>query len=142
MTTDDGRRMTKEIINPASLAKPTGYANGILTRGGKILFLAGQTGMDATGKIENPFDLIEQFQKALENIKTIVNEAGGDLTDVVRMTIFVTDKRAYHAQRARIGEVYRAYFGKYFPAMTLVEVKSLYDANALIEIEATAVIGA
>ena len=132
--------MTKEIINPSTLAKPVGYANGILTHGGKILFLAGQTGMDATGKIENPFDLIEQFEKTLQNIKTIVKEAGGEITDVVRMTIFVTDKRAYHAQRERIGQVYRAYFEKYFPAMTLIEVKSLYDANAMIEIEATAVI--
>lgn len=133
--------MEKRIINPKALAKPIGYANGILTHGGKILFLAGQTGMDATGKIENPFDLIEQFRKTLENINTIVNEAGGELTDIVRMTIYVTDKRAYHAQRDRIGQVYRAYFGKYFPAMTLVEVKSLYDANAMIEIEATAVVG-
>ncbi len=139
--TNDERRTTKETISPASLAKPIGYANGILTQGGKILFLAGQTGMDATGKIENPFDLIEQFRKTLENIKTIVNEAGGELTDIVRMTIYVTDKRAYHAQRERVGEVYRAYFGRYFPAMTLLEVKSLYDANAMIEIEATAVIG-
>ncbi len=133
--------MSKSIINPTSLAKPVGYANGILTHGGKVLFLAGQTGMDATGKIENPFDLIEQFRKTLENIKTIVNEAGGEITDVVRMTIYVTDKRAYHAQRERIGQVYRAYFGRYFPAMTLIEVKSLYDANAMIEIEATAVVG-
>jgi enamine deaminase RidA (YjgF/YER057c/UK114 family) len=133
--------MEKSIINPDSLAKPVGYANGVLTRGGQILFLAGQMGMDATGKIENPFDLIEQFQKTLQNIKTIVNEAGGELTDIVRMTIYVTDKRAYHAQRDRIGEVYRVYFGRYFPAMTLLEVKSLYDANAMIEIEATAVLG-
>lgn len=133
--------MTKEIINPSALAKPVGYANGVLARGGQVLFLAGQTGMDATGKIENPFDLIEQFRKTLENVKTIVNEAGGEITDIVRMTIYVKDKRAYHSQRERIGQVYRAYFGRYFPAMTLIEVKSLYDANALIEIEATAVIG-
>lgn len=132
--------MDKSIINPPALGKPIGYANGILTRGGRTLFLAGQTGMDATGKIANPFDLIDQFQKSLENIHAIVKAAGGEMTDLVRMTIFVTDKRAYHAQRDRIGQVYRAYFGKYFPAMTLVEVKSLYDANAMIEIESIAVI--
>ncbi|HZQ07877.1 MAG TPA: RidA family protein, partial [Anaerolineae bacterium] len=61
--------MTKTILNPASLAKPVGYSNGILTEGGRLLFLAGQTGMDATGKIGNPFDLIDQFQQTLENIK-------------------------------------------------------------------------
>jgi enamine deaminase RidA (YjgF/YER057c/UK114 family) len=134
--------MPKSIINPSSLGAPRGYANGIVTQGGRILFLAGQTGMDATGQIANPFDLIDQFQRTLENLKAVVTEAGGGLTDIVKLTIFVTDKRAYHAQRARIGEVYRAYFGKYFPAMTLVEVKSLYDANAMIEVEGIAVLGA
>ncbi len=133
--------MEKSILNPPSLAKPRGYSNGILTRGGQILFLAGQTGMDATGKIASPFDLIDQFRQTLENLKTIVSAGGGEMTDIVKLTIYVTDKRAYHAQRARIGEVYRDYFGKYFPAMTLVEVKSLYDANAMIEIEGMAVIG-
>lgn len=132
--------MTKDIINPPSLGAPRGYANGILTQGGRLLFLAGQTGMDASGQIVNPFDLIDQFQRALENLQAVVTEAGGGLTDIVKLTIFVTDKRAYHAQRGRIGEVYRAFFGKYFPAMTLIEVKSLYDANAMIEIEGIAVI--
>src|SRR5262245_44215396 len=110
--------MDKSVLNPESLAKPVGYSNGILTRGGRTLFLAGQTGMDATGRIANPFDLIDQFQRTLENIKTIVQESGGELTDIVKLTIYVTDKRAYHAQRERIGQVYQAYFGKYFPAMT------------------------
>ncbi len=134
--------MNKTILNPPSLAKPVGYANGILTDGGRLLFLAGQTGMDATGKIGNPFDLIAQFQQAVENLQAVVQAAGGTLADIVKLTIFVTDKRAYHAQRERIGEVYRAYFGYYYPAMTLVEVKSLYDPNALIEIEGIAVIQA
>ncbi len=134
--------MNKTILNPPSLAKPVGYANGILTDGGRLLFLAGQTGMDATGKIGNPFDLIAQFQQAVENLQAVVQAAGGTLADIVKLTIFVTDKRAYHAQRERIGEVYRAYFGYYYPAMTLIEVKSLYDPNALIEIEGIAVIQA
>lgn len=133
--------MEKTIVNPTALAKPVGYANGILTQGGKILFLAGQTGMDATGKIANPFDLIDQFRQALENMRVILHEAGGTMTDLVKLTLFITDKRAYHAQRDRIGQVYREYFGRYFPAMTLVEVKSLYDPNAQIEIEGIAVIG-
>lgn len=132
--------MEKSIINPPSLGTPIGYANGVLTQGGRLLFLAGQTGMDATGKIENPFDLIDQFQKTLDNLQAVLKEAGGSMTDIVKLTLFITDKRAYHAQRERIGQVYRAYFGKYFPAMTLVEVKSLYDANAMIEIEGMAVI--
>ena len=132
--------MEKTILNPESLAPPRGYSNGILTQGGRVLFLAGQTGMDVTGKIANPFDLIDQFRGTLENMQTILREAGGSMTDIVKMTIYVTDKRAYHAQRNRIGEVYREYFGKYFPAMTFIEVQGLYDQNAMIEIESIAVI--
>lgn len=132
--------MQKTILNPETLAPPRGYANGILTQGGRVLFLAGQTGMDATGKIANPFDLIDQFRKTLENMQTILREAGGSMTDIVKLTIYVTDKRAYHAQRSRIGEVYREYFGKYFPAMTFIEVRGLYDQNAMIEIEGIAVV--
>ncbi len=132
--------MSKEILNPDSLAEPRGYSNAIVTRGGRIVWLAGQTGMVKDGKIGDPFDLIEQFRQLLENMRTILAEAGGTMTDIVKLTIYVTDKRAYHAQRSRIGEVYREYFGKYFPAMTFMEVQGLYDPNAMIEIEGIAVI--
>lgn len=130
----------KTLINPEALPKPAGYSNGVLTRGGTMLFLAGQTGTDATGKIGNPFDLIQQFQQTLENLRAVVRDAGGEMSDIVKLTLFITDKRAYHVQRGRIGDVYRAYFGDYFPAVTLVEVKSLYDVNAMIQIEGIAVI--
>lgn len=132
--------MHKTLINPVSLGVPRGYSNGVLTHGGRLLFLAAQTGTDVVGKIANPFDLIDQFQRTLENIQAILNQAGGALTDIVKLTIFITDKRAYHAQRERVGEVYRAYFGEYLPALTLVEIKSLYDANAMIQIEGIAVL--
>jgi enamine deaminase RidA (YjgF/YER057c/UK114 family) len=130
----------KTVINPSSLAAPRGSAHGILTRGGTLLFLAGQMGTDTTGKIGNPFDLIDQFQTALENLKTVVTEAGGEMTDIVKLTIFITDKRAYHAQRNRLADVYHRYFGDYFPAITLLEIKALYDPNAMIEIDGIAVI--
>ena len=105
-----------------------------------MLFLAGQTGTDATGKIINPFDLVEQFTHTLANLKTVIEAAGGTMTDIVKLTIFVTDKIAYRAQLGRIGEAYRAFFGYYYPAMTLVEVKSLFDRNAMVEIEGIAVL--
>lgn len=65
---------------------------------------------------------------------------GGELTDIVKMTIYITDKRAYKIALKELGAVYREYFGKYFPAMTLVEVKSLFEDEALVEIEAVAVL--
>ncbi len=132
--------MDKTIINPASLAKPSGYANGVLTSGGRLLFLAGQTGMDETGRIAAPGDLVAQFTQALANLKAVLDEAGGAMTDIVKLTIFVADKQAYKANLKPLGEAYRSFFGRYYPAMTLVEVKSLFDDEALVEIEGLAVI--
>jgi len=131
--------MPKTIVNPASLAKPSGYTHGIAASG-RFLFLAGQTGMDASGRITAPGDLVAQFRQALANLKMVLDEAGGQMTDVVKLTLFVTDKAAYRAQLKPIGAAYREVFGRYFPAMTLVEVKSLYDDEALIEIEGMAVL--
>ncbi len=132
--------MAKELINPPSLVKPSGYSHAIATAGGRLVFLAGQTGMDGTGRIANPGDMAAQFRQALANMQAVLAEAGGTLTDVVQMTFFVTDKAAYRANLKPIGEVYRAFFGRYYPAITLVEVKSLFDDEALIEITAIAVI--
>lgn len=132
--------MHKIPIKPQSLVPPSGYTPGLLTTGGRLLFLAGQTGMDASGAIAAPGDLVAQFSQALANLQAVVAEAGGQMTDIVKLTIFVTDKAAYRALLAEIGAAYRAVFGKYYPAMTLVEVRSLYDDQALVEIEGIAVL--
>ena len=133
-------RMKNVVINPAALAKPSGYANGILTDGGRLLFLAGQTGMGADGCIISPGDLVAQFTQALTNMKAVVEEAGGQMTDIAKLTLLVTDKAAYAANLKPIGASYRDFFGRYYPAMTLAEVKSLFDDQAMIEIEGMAVI--
>ena len=133
--------MTHTIVNPSTLAQPSGYANGVLAEGGRLLFIAGQTGMDATGKIVSPGEIVGQFQQALANIKEVVAAAGGEMTDIVKMTIFVTDKVAYRASLKPIGAVYKSFFGKHYPAMALIEVKSLWDDEAMIEIESAAMIG-
>ena len=127
------------LLNPPSLAKPTGYSNGVLASG-HVLFLAGQTGMDATGAIAAPGDLVAQFAQAIANLQAVVTQAGGAMTDVVKLNLYVTDKNLYKANLKPIGQAYRAVFGKHYPAMTLVEVKSLFDDEALIEIEGIAVI--
>ncbi len=132
--------MQKNILNPVSLAKPSGYSNGILAEGGHLLFLAGQTGMDATGKIVAPGDLVAQFTQALANLRAVLEEAGGTMNDIVKLTIFVTNKNLYRANLKPLGEAYRSFFGRYYPAMTLVEVKSLFDDEAMVEIEGTAVL--
>ena len=131
--------MEKSMLNPVVLAKPGGYTHGVATRGGRVLFLAGQTGMDATGAIVAPGDMVAQFRQALTNLRAVIDDAGAQMTDIVKLNIFVADKKAYQTHTREIGVVYREFFGKYFPAMTLVEVKSLWDEVALIEIEGIAV---
>ncbi|MGQ0604360.1 MAG: RidA family protein [Anaerolineales bacterium] len=127
-------------INPPSLTKPSGFSHGILTDGGRVLFLAGQTGMDATGRIVHPGDLVAQFGQVLNNLKVVLVEAGGAMADLVKLTIFVTDKKQYRDNLKALGEVYRSFVGKHYPTMTLVEVKSLLDDEAMVEIEGIAVI--
>jgi len=132
--------MQKLVVNPASLAKPSGFSHGMLASGGRLLFLAGQTGLDADGRITAPGDLVAQFRQVLANLQSVVAQAGGKLTDITQLRIFVTDKAAYRANRKALGQVYRSFLGKHYPAMTLVEVKSLLDDDALVEIEGVAVI--
>jgi enamine deaminase RidA (YjgF/YER057c/UK114 family) len=132
--------MDKVAVNPTSLATPSGYTHGIATGGGRLLFLAGQTGMDASGAIAAPGDLVAQFAQALRNLQAVVTAAGGQMTDIVKLTLFVTDAAAYRAKLKPLGAAYRAAFGRYYPAMTLVEVRGLFDPQALIEIEGLAVL--
>jgi len=126
-----------ELHNPPSLMKPAGYSHAAETRGGRVLFLAGQVAKDRDGQVVGKGDLIAQFRQVCENLKTLVTAAGGQLTDVVKLTIYVLDAGEFKRQGKPIGVVYREYFGKHFPAMTLVGVRDLYDAaeGCLIEID-------
>ncbi|MDT7603499.1 MAG: hypothetical protein QOF61_1496 [Acidobacteriota bacterium] len=129
-----------KIINPELLGRPRGYANGVLAEGGgRLLFVAGQIGWDEGQRLISE-DFVEQFARALANVVTVVNEAGGTVEQIARVTIYVTDKAEYRARTREVGERWRALMGRHFPAMTLVEVKSLLEDGAKVEIEATAVI--
>ena len=128
--------MTKhEIINPASLGAPRGYSNGILAKQGRLLFVAGQIAWDGTQVVSDR--LSEQFERAMENVLTVVREAGGEPSDVCRFTIYVTDKLMYLAELKEIGAAYRRQMGRHYPAMALVQVVALVEDRALVEIEAT-----
>lgn len=129
-----------QILNPAEWDKPKGYANGIAVEGRQI-FLAGQIGWNAQAQFESD-DLVEQTRQALRNIVRILAEAGARPEHIVRLTWYVVDKRDYMARNADLGKVYREILGRHFPAMTLVQVASLLENRAKVEIEATAVIPA
>lgn len=130
-----------ELLNPASLGAPKGWTHGVLApEGGRMLFVAGQAGWEAGAPGEPP-GFADQFARALDKILVVVREAGGDAGCVARLTVFVSDLPAYLASRRALREVWLARFGPYYPAMALVEVKGLVDPGAVVEIEATAVIG-
>ncbi len=135
-------RLTRWAVRPDGWKRAIGYENAIVVEGGgKLLFVAGQIGWDAHQKLVGRGDLVAQFTQALDNVLTIVAEAGGVPEEIARMTVYVTDKRAYAAGTAQIGKAWRERVGKHYPAMALVEVAGLLEEGALVEIEATAVIG-
>lgn len=132
--------MTFQIINPESLGAPKGWNNGLLApAGGRVLFVAGQDARDASGKV-TATGIVNQFAQVFDNLLTVVREAGGKPEHIGRMTIYVTDLEAYVTNLKPIGEAYRKRMGRHYPAMALVEVKALMESNALIEVEATAVL--
>jgi enamine deaminase RidA (YjgF/YER057c/UK114 family) len=132
--------MSFTFINPESLGAPRGYSNGVLAEaGGRLLFIAGQIAWNEEQRIVSD-DLVAQFDRALANLITVVTEAGGKPDQIARLILYVTDKHDYQRRMKEIGERYRAHMGKHFPAMVLVEVKSLLDDAARIEIEGIAVL--
>ena len=128
----------KQIINPPELPVPRGFSHGIAIEGGRLLMLAGQDASDAKGKIVAPGDLLAQYEQVVKNLKAVVEAAGATLQDVVKLNIYVTDRNAYRAQLKPLGEIYRAYFGRHYPAMALFEVKGLFNPDAMIEMEGVA----
>jgi len=129
-----------ELINPDGWKPAKGYTNGVLTDGGR-LYVSGQIGWNAH-QIFEAHDFIGQMEQALRNVVAVVATAGGSATDIVRLTWYITDKKDYLARQSEAGEAYRRVMGRHFPAMTVVVVSELIEDDALIEIEATAVLAA
>ncbi len=129
------------LVNPVSLGQPRGYSNGVLqsSSSGRLLFIAGQIGWDEQQNIVSS-DFVEQFARALANVIEVVREAGGTTDGIARLVIYVTDKNEYRVRQREVGDKWRAVMGRHFPAMGLVEVKSLLEDNAKVEIEGIAVI--
>ena len=127
--------MTFRIVNPDALGRPSGWNHGMLApAGGRLLFVAGQTAPERGGA------LVEQWAGALERVLEVVRAAGGGPEHIGRMTVYVVDRQTYLANLKPLGEVHRRLMGQHYPAMSLVEVRALVEANAAVEIEATAVL--
>jgi enamine deaminase RidA (YjgF/YER057c/UK114 family) len=132
--------MTKTLINPPSLPTPRGFNHGILTEGGQLLFLAGQDAGDGNGQIVAVGDMVGQAEQVLSNLQAVVVAGGGQMTNIVKLNLYVTDKALYKNHLKEMGDLFRRYFGRYYPTMALFEVKSLFQDDALIEMEGMAVI--
>jgi len=128
-----------KILQPPSWPRPKGYSNGISTKG-RMIFTAGIIGWDARESFPD-YTLHGQFARALSNILEILAQDGAGPQHIVRMTCYVTDRHEYMVSRDEIGTAWREIMGPNYPAMTVVEVKSLVESAAKVEIEATAVVG-
>ena len=136
--------MAKDVraVNPPTLMKPSGFSHGYEVTQGKTLYIAGQIAKDAAGALVGAGDVVAQFRQVCENIRLLLASRGAQMVDVVKLTIYVLDVPGYKARLKELGPVYREYFGKHFPAMTLVGVRDLFDASdgAMIEIEGIAIV--
>jgi enamine deaminase RidA (YjgF/YER057c/UK114 family) len=126
------------ILQPAGWPRPRGYSNGIVVSGRQI-FVAGQIGWNAHGRFDSE-RLADQVRQALENIRSVLAQAEAGPEHIVRLTWYVTSRDEYYAELADIGAAYRAVMGTNFPVMSVVQVVALMEAQAKVEIEATAVI--
>ncbi len=126
------------VLQPPHWLPPKGYANGVAARGTQV-FVAGQIGWNAEGRIESD-DFAAQARQALDNVRAVLAEAGARPEHIVRMTWYVTDKREYLAAGKALGAAFRELVGHYGIAMTAVQVPALMEDRAKVEIEVTAVI--
>lgn len=132
--------MPFELINPAGLESPVGYAHIAKITGGTVIHVAGQAPFNGKGEVVGKGDFVAQFIQVMRNLKTAVEAIGGKPTQYAVLTIYTTNLEAYWNNKKPLGSAYREVFGKYFPAITLVEVKRLYNPDCMIEISGVAVI--
>ncbi len=132
--------MPFELLNPKGLECPLGYAHVAKVTGGNIVYVAGQAPFDENGQVVGKGDFVAQFAQVIRNLKTAVEAAGGRPNQYAVLTIYITDLQAYLNEKNALGGVYREVFGKYFPAITLVQVGSLYNPDCMVEISGIAVI--
>src|SRR5262249_35210170 len=128
-----------ERINPAELGRPSGFSHAVSATGGRLVFLAGQTGYGPDGQIAGG-GVVPQFERALGNLLVALRAAGGQPGDLVSLTIYAVDLEDYRAHGREIGDVWRRLCGREYPAMAAVGVSRLWDAGALVEVQGTAIV--
>ncbi len=131
--------MSAERVNPPELSPPTGFSHAVVATGSRVVFLAGQTALDADGKVVGA-SLPEQFERALTNLLTALRAAGGTPADLARVTVYTTDIADYRTHVRELGRIWREAAGRDYPAMAVVEVVRLWDDQAAVELDGFAVL--
>ncbi|MFI8264291.1 MULTISPECIES: RidA family protein [unclassified Streptomyces] len=132
--------MSPERINPGELAPPTGFSHAVAASGSRLVFLAGQTALDAEGKVVGD-TLPEQFERALGNLLTALTASGGTPADLARVTVYTVDVEDYRVHAPELGRIWRRLAGREYPAMAVIGVVRLWDVPALVELDGIAVLG-
>ncbi len=132
--------MPFQLVNPAGLEAPVGYAHVAKITGGTIVHVAGQAPFDENGQVVGKGDFVAQFGQVVRNLVTAIEAAGGRPSDYAVLTIYVTDLPAYWRNREALGAIYREAFGRHFPAITLVQVTGLWNPDCLLEVSGLAVV--
>ncbi|HUC27579.1 MAG TPA: RidA family protein [Streptosporangiaceae bacterium] len=132
--------MSIERVNPPSLATPSGFAHAVIATGSRMVFLAGQTALNADGTIVGD-TIVEQFEQALTNLLAALAAAGGQPADLASLTVYAVDLADYRVHGRELGTVWRRLAGREYPAMAAVGVSRLWDAAALVEVQGYAVVG-
>ncbi|WP_030857561.1 RidA family protein [Streptomyces sp. NRRL S-37] len=131
--------MTAERVNPPELSPPAGFSHAVVATGSRLVFLAGQTALDADGEVVGD-TLPEQFTRALANLLTALRAVGGAPADLARVTVYATDVAAYRAHARELGRIWRELAGRDYPAMAVVGVVRLWDEQALVELDGFALL--
>ena len=125
----------REVINPKNVHWPFGFSH--IVKLGDTVYISGQLPQDQDGNIVGKGDMVVQTEKTYENLKKCLETVGATMHDIVMLRIFVTNIEEFQ----KTGDIRKKYFGKYRPATTGLEISQLYFPDAMIEVEATAVIG-
>jgi enamine deaminase RidA (YjgF/YER057c/UK114 family) len=128
-------------LNPAGLARPSGFSHVVSVTADRLVFLAGQTAVDGRGEITGG-GIVAQFSRALANLIAALRAAGGDPADLVSLTVYAVDLSDYRAHALEIGEAWRRLAGCHYPAMAAAGVHQLWDPGALVELHGVAALNA
>ena len=130
--------MALQRVNPPELGRPSGFSHAVVGEG-RTVFLAGQTALDASGRIAGE-GVVAQFERALGNLLTALRAAGGEAEDLASLTVYIVDMDDYRARAGDIGQVWKRLVGRDYPAMAGIGVSRLWDAEALVEVQGFAVL--